>query len=112
MEDKKHLTDSLISALKSTATNLESLQVQVSLGKAEAKDKLHEAKVKFKDLLHDAKNKMDKGHAKFNEVKGKIEHLEVQLALGKAEAKEALEEQKKDISHTIHDIENFFKKTF
>ncbi len=109
MENQKHITDGLISALKNAAAEIEALQVQATLGKAEATDKLKEVKTKFKSLLNDAKNKMDKGHAKFEELKGKIEHVEVQLALGKAEAKEVIEEQKKKISTTLNDIENFFK---
>jgi vacuolar-type H+-ATPase subunit H len=110
--ENKHTTDALISALRKSATNLEELQLQVSLGKAEAGDKIDEAKKSFKNLLNDAKHQIDKGHSKYEDLKGKIEHLEVQMALGKAEAKESFEEQKKKISHTIHDIENFFKSKF
>ena len=110
MENQKHFGDSLVAAMKMAATELEAAQVQLALGKAEAKDKVEEVKSKFKDLVQGAKNKAYKGEAKFDMLKGKLEHLEVQLALGKAEAKEVLAEQKKKISHTIHEIEEFFSK--
>ncbi|MBK7669309.1 MAG: hypothetical protein IPJ32_19385 [Sphingobacteriaceae bacterium] len=110
MEDQKHFGDKLVAAMKQAAAELEALQVQAALGKAEAKDKAEELKGKFNDLIQDAKVKVDKGEAKFEKLKGKLEHLEVQLALGKAEAKEVIAEQKKKISNTIHEIEEFFSK--
>lgn len=110
MENQKHFGDNLVAAMRKAAVELEELQVQAALGKAEAIDKAEEVKAKFKDLVQDAKNKMYKGEAKFDVLKGKLEHLEVQLALGKAEAKEVIAEQKKKISNTIHEIEEFFSK--
>lgn len=110
MENQKHFGDKLVSAMKQAASDLEAFQLQVALGKAEAKDKVEEVKGKFKDLVQDAKNKAYKGEAKFDKLKAKLEHLEVQLALGKADAKEVIAEQKKKISLTIHEIEEFFHK--
>ena len=112
MENQKHFGDNVISAMKNAAAELESFQLQVALGKAEAKDKVGEVTSKFKEIIHDAKNQLNKGEAKFDELKGKLEHLEVQVALGTAEAKEKIEEQKKKISHAIHDIEQFVKSKF
>lgn len=110
MENQKHFGDNLVSAIKKAATELEEFQVQMSLGKAEAADKVNEVKSKFKSIIHEAKNKINSGDEKLKEVQGKLEHLELQLALGKAEAKDAFEEQKKKIKNTIYDIENFFNR--
>ena len=109
MENQKHFGDNLISAMKKAAGELEDFQLQLSLGKAEAGEKVDEVKAKFKSIIQEAKLKVIAGDEKLQPVKGKLENLELQLALGKAEAKDVFEEQKKNISHTIHDIETFFK---
>lgn len=110
MENQKHFGDNLIAAIKKAAVELEAAQVQIALGKAEAKDKAEEIKNKFKGMLQDAKNTAYLQESKFEKLKGKLENLEVQLALGKAVAKDVIAEQKKKISHTIHEIEEFFSK--
>ncbi len=110
MENSKNTTDKFISALKGFATNLEELQVQFALGKAEAKDKFNEYQGKIKNAIHEAKTDLKTGTGTLGEFKNKLEHLEVQLALGKAEAKELIEDQSKKVKQAIHELEHLVSK--
>ena len=101
--------DSFIKGLKEATAELEDLQVQMALGKAEAADKYHEVKHKAKGLIENAKNEFYKEKIELKGLSAKLEHLQVQFALGKMETKEAIHEQKKNILHTIHDVENLIK---
>lgn len=105
MENKSTFTEKLSGALKNLATELEELQVQASLGKAEAKDKWDEYQSKLKHALHEAKHDFNHGTGTLGEIRNKIEQLEVQFALGKAEAKEILEDQKKTLKHALHELQ-------
>jgi hypothetical protein len=97
MSNEKNLGDGLIAQLKKTAGDLEEFQVQLALGKAEAKEKLIELKKKLDDTVLSAKQKLAEGKKLFNEMRGELEELMVQLVLGKAETLEMFEEQKKII---------------
>lgn len=107
--DNKHFTDKIVSALRSAATELEALQVQASLGKAEASDKYEEVKKNFNHFVHNMKSKASDGKDKLDDLHQKFDELRLQLALGKAETLEAFQEQKKKILLTIHDIQHNIK---
>ena len=111
--DNTHIVDKVVDALRKAATELEELQVQASLGKAEASDKYEEWKKKFDGFMHDAKAKFNQGKDKADHIqedmKALFEQLRVQLALGKADGAEAFQEQKKKILDKIREIEDKIK---
>jgi len=100
-----HFVDKVVKSLRTAAAELEELQVQAALGKAEASDKYEEIKKKFNMFMHESKAKYDMGKEKMEELQTKFEELRVQLALGKAESIDAFKEQKKQLLSTIHEIE-------
>ncbi|MBI3133056.1 MAG: hypothetical protein HYZ14_00130 [Bacteroidetes bacterium] len=104
---EKKIIDTLISGFKKAATELEELQVQLSLGKAEAKDKFESLKKRFNTMLHDAELKAKDAKEWADDMRTKLDELRVQLALGKAESKDAFEAQRKRINAKIHEIELF-----
>jgi hypothetical protein len=104
----EHLGDNLILFLKDTATQLEELQLQSTLGIAELSDKLEELKKdsikKYQQAKADINANIDRGEIKLNDIKSKLEHLELQLSLGKAETIEKFEAQKKDLIAALFDV--------
>ena len=109
MEENTHLVDKVVDAFRKAATELEELQVQAALGKAEAKDKYEDIKKKFNGYVHDVKSKYNSGKEKVEDLHQKFDELRLQLALGKAETIEAFQEQKKKILLKVHDIEHKIK---
>lgn len=103
--ETKHPGDNLIARIKKSATQLEDLQVQLALGKAEAADAYEDAKKKFRTHLQGAKRKLLDTEAGIeNSVLSSFGELEVQLALGKAETVEQFNEQKKNILKLVNRI--------
>jgi hypothetical protein len=109
-----HFGDNVSTFLKNAATQLEELQVQTALGKAELADKLEEIKKETKDKINhikwDVNAAVEDGKDTYQHIKTKVEHLKLQLALGKAETAEELQEQKKKISAAIHDVKHLISK--
>jgi len=103
-EDIKFI-DSIASALRKAAVQLEEFQVQATLGKAEAYDTYEDVKKKFKLQLHEGKYQIKKGKEKFEDLEGKFDLLRVQLELGKAETVEEFKAQKKKLLLALHEIE-------
>lgn len=100
-----HFIDKVAEALRKSAIELEELQLQAALGKAEAEDKYEDVKKKFNLFVHDSKHKINLGKAKVDDLHEKFDTLIVQLNLGKAVTIDAFREQKKRLLHAIHDIE-------
>ncbi len=109
METNQTISQAFIKGIKEITSEIEDLQVQATLGKAEAHDKLDEAKQKAKKLIDKAHNEYYTEKSEFSDLRAKLEHLQVQFALGKAETKEVIEEQKKNIMSAIHEVENLIK---
>ena len=107
METLEHVrfTDKVVKALRTAAVELEELQVQAALGKAEASDKYEEIKKKFNMFIHESKLKYESGKEKMEDFQTNLDELRVQLALGRAESIDAFREQKKKLLSTIHEIE-------
>jgi len=103
------IIDKLVEGFRKTANELEELQLQLALGKAEAKDKFEILKKRFNLFLHDAEMKVNEAREFAEETKTKIDELRVQLALGKAETKELFEAQRKKILAKINDVEIYVK---
>ncbi|MBT8256254.1 MAG: hypothetical protein KJO23_06920 [Bacteroidia bacterium] len=102
--EKKKFIDSVVEALRNAAIEMEELQVQAALGKAEARDSYEKAKKKFNLFLHESKAKIKTGKEKVSDIHTKMDELRVQLNLGKAETKEAFEEQKKKLLLALHEL--------
>ncbi|PBQ30527.1 hypothetical protein CNR22_01665 [Sphingobacteriaceae bacterium] len=98
----------IINGLKTAAAELEELQVQISLGKADAKDVFEDLKKSLHIRAQQLKLKIR--NLKTNEdvlpLINALQHLEVQLALGLAETKEAFEIQRKSIERSLSELEN------
>lgn len=111
--ENKHLFDAVVDALKRAATELEELQLQVNLGKAEASEKFEEWKKEFSGYMNNAKSKARKGADDVKNLQEELERLmdelRVQLELGKADGYDAFKAQKKKILEKIHEIENKVK---
>ena len=106
MEANATFTDKVIERLRKTATDLEALQIQLTLGKAEARDKYEEFKKEFSKTLREIGSTIEKSNVQgASELKVLLEELQVQLALGKAEARDAFLEQKKKIEKVLQQIE-------
>jgi hypothetical protein len=99
--------EKIIEALKQAAAELEKLQLQAALGKAEARDRYEQARKEFQLKLEEAK-RLAKG--KYEELKPILESFEVQFALGKMEAKEKFGENVKKFSQAIREVESFLKQ--
>lgn len=104
MEETRFI-DNVVETLRKAAIEIEELQVQAALGKAEAKDKYEEIKKKFNLVLHEAKSKIESGKEKVEDIDTKFDELRVQLELGKAEGLDAFKAQKKGLLAKLHEIE-------
>lgn len=104
------LSENVLSFLKQSVSNIEALQVQSALGKAELSDKLEEikrdAKIKLANLKAEVNSVLREDKEEFNKLRSKIERLELQLALGEAETMDNLKEQKKNLKEAVSDIKN------
>lgn len=93
---------------------LDSLAVQLSLGKAEAKDKFEEAKKQIRKSIQEFKIRIDSEYKQSNEwthsIDVKLMELESLLNKGVADSKEIFSKQKKDILRAIEGLENEIKK--
>ncbi len=110
MENNKHIADGLINGLKKLVTKLEQLQVDATLGKAEAKDKIHEYRTEVKEFVRDAKLDALNGTGTIGNIKADIQDLEVQAHLGEMEAKEFFDHQKNKVVQAITKVDDFLKK--
>ncbi|MBK9593710.1 MAG: hypothetical protein IPO32_20205 [Crocinitomicaceae bacterium] len=106
---EKSIIENVVSGFKKAATELEELQLQLALGKAEAKDKFESMKKRFNTFVHDAELKADDAKEWASDMRTKFDELRVQLALGKAETKDAFEIQRKKINAKMHEIENYIQ---
>lgn len=85
---------------------LDELALQLSLGKAEARDKFEELKVEFRDKVAALKLQLHQSEETIRpEVLRTLEEFELQLALGKAETKDRFHEQKIKILHSLNTLE-------
>lgn len=110
METNTTFTDKVIDRLRKAATELEELQVQLSLGKAEARDKFEELKKNFsKTIQQIAADLKSAGAEKSVELRSLFDELQLQLSLGRAEAKEVFNEQRKKIETILHKVEQKIK---
>lgn len=90
---------------------LDSLAVQLSLGKAEAKDKLKEIKAELKQKVNDLKTTISAGYAENKEwVKDTIQKLDELEDRLTDNAEAFFEENKKNILNAAAEVESEIKK--
>jgi len=104
MEETRFI-DNVVETLRKTAIEIEELQIQAALGKADARDKFEEVKKKFNTVLHEAKAKIKTGKEKFDDIDTKFDELRVQLELGKADGIDSFREEKRELLSKLHEIE-------
>lgn len=100
-----YFIESVVEALKKSTVELEKFQVNVALGKAEAKESFEEIKKKLNLFLHESNFKIQKGKEKVNDIHGNLDQLRVQLSLGKAETIDAFNDQKRKLLLALHELE-------
>ncbi|MDX2245287.1 MAG: hypothetical protein SF052_00810 [Bacteroidia bacterium] len=114
-----------ISALASAETaqklkgKLESLQVQLALGKAETREAYEEQKNNLEEAIREAKEEYEEFMSSFGEKKQelsgdlsaqfekfrtKMDLFRLQFALGTADAKDDLQEKKKELQETLSSL--------
>jgi hypothetical protein len=116
--EKDTINDSLIQAISerlvTARQELDELIVQLSLGKADAKDKYQEIKKEFalrmRELKDMVRSKVSGPEGKA--LAGKIAELEELLGIGKIDTQAQFDEQKKKILDTLATIETAIKNKF
>ena len=103
--EETRFIDNVVETLRKAAIEIEELQVQAALGKAEAKDKYEEVKKKFNTVLFDAKSKITSGKEKIKVIDTKLDELRVQLELGKAETLDTFRVEKRKLLSKLYEIE-------
>jgi hypothetical protein len=105
--------DTVKKKLEEWKADIESLQVTLHLGKADASDEFEKQKTNLSKWLKEAKEKMtDLTEEKANDLKAKMEELELQAALGKADGADELKKQQKNINHAIHNLKKSVKESY
>jgi hypothetical protein len=110
MENKKHVADGLINGLKKLVNKLEQLQINTALGKADAKDKIHEYRNDVNHFVREAKLDALNGTGTIGDIKADLQDLEVQAHLGEMEAKEFFDHQKNKVVQAITKVDDYLKK--
>ena len=103
--EETRFIDNVVETLRKVAIEIEELQVQAVLGKAEAQDKYEEVKKKFNTVLHDANYKIHASKDKIEDIDTKFDELRVQLELGKAEGLDSFRVEKRKLLSKLHEIE-------
>lgn len=116
MAEEKDLKAEAKEKLSKVKGEIEHLEVQLALGKAEAAEQFDKKKQEFQNAVHFAKEEVDKlaekGQKKLEELKPELEHLQVQLALGKAEGLDAYREYEKKVKEAVHGLTEKMKSLF
>jgi hypothetical protein len=93
---------------------LDTLAVQLSLGKAEAKDKFEEIKKEMRSSVQEFKASLEAEYSRNKEwasaMKPKLNYLEGQLAEGETETSLIFEEKKKNILKGLNEITDEIEK--
>lgn len=109
MSDNTHFIDHVVDLMRKSALELEQMQVQLALGKMDAKNKYEELKKDFSSFMRGVELKANDAHEFYIEYRAKFDALRVQLALGKAETIESFREQKHKVLAKMHELETQIK---
>lgn len=93
---------------------VDEMNVQLHLGKAEMGDEFEKQKKRIRDWANEGSRKIsalgNKVGAYGTKIKGALEDLQIQLSLGKAETEEGLEKQKEKINQALHNVQDKLKE--
>ncbi|WP_296383814.1 hypothetical protein [Winogradskyella sp.] len=103
--EETRFIDNVVETLRKAAIEIEELQVQAALGKAEAQEKFEDVKKRFNHVLHETKAKITAGKEKAEDIDTKFDELRVQLELGKADGIDSFREEKRKLLSKLHEIE-------
>ena len=108
MAEVEEMNDQRMSRLERWKSELEHLNMQLHLGRAEAKEAFEKQKGELREWVDEAGEWMDDvkedGAEKMTDAKRKLEELRVQAALGRADTIDALHEEQKELSQKMHDM--------
>lgn len=105
--------DTVKKKLEEWKSDIESLQLTLHLGKADAADEFEKQKTNLSKWLAEAKIKLgDVKDENAIKLKTKLEELELQAALGKADSEDALKEQQQKINRAIHELKHSVKESY
>ena len=93
----------------------EALELQLTLGRAEALQRFDEQREKLRAAATAMKTRVDAmeslGDDARRQVQGALEHLQVQLALGRAESRDAYLEQREKLRQAVRSVEERLEET-
>jgi hypothetical protein len=111
-EKPKPLLQTVGECMLKAQQEIDDLAVQLSLGKAESKEKFEEVKKEFIEKVNELKKLVKSSFEKSMPValKLKLEELELQLKVGKADTKEAFDLQRAELIEATIALENEIRK--
>ncbi|MEM7373887.1 MAG: hypothetical protein AAF587_35015 [Bacteroidota bacterium] len=104
------------SNLEKWASELDELEIQISLGEEEYVDAFEEQKSKFLQFAESTADAINQQVEKYgvsekaDSLVGKLDELRLQLALGKADSKDAFEEQREKIEGKLSDCSSAYEE--
>ncbi len=108
--DKKPILARIAERLLKDQEELDALAVQLSLGKAEARDQFDEVKKKLKLSVHDFKVELlkeyNQGKTTAGNLKQKLENLEQQLSEKRIDTRELFNEQKQNLMKALEEVKH------
>lgn len=116
MKGEKDILDIGKDKLQQLKTTFEELEVQLALGKAEAKEVFEREKKNIGEFINEQKARFKKeervAEEHWDDLLEKFEALEANLNLETPDKKSAYDEMKKNTLRTIYELENTIKQTY
>ena len=116
MKNSKDFLDMGKEKLEQLKTVFQELEVQMALGKAEAKDMFDREKQNLNSFINEQKAKFRKENeavdAHWETLRDKFEALEAQLSKATPDTKEAYDALKTETLHAIYDLENAMREAY
>lgn len=112
-KDMKEIGQEKLQQLK---TVFEELEVQLALGKAEAKEVFEREKKNLNEFIHEQKIRFKKEEKmaveKWEDLLKKFEQLEAELSKETATKKKAYDKQKQETLRSVYELENAIKEAY
>lgn len=104
MSTNTHFIDHVVSGLRVAAEELEEFQLQLGLGKLEAREIYENLKKDYRLSSHALLIKIDQGKQMTTDLRTSYDQFLLQLALGRADTMEQFKEQRAKILLAIHEF--------
>lgn len=116
MKGNKDLMEMGKEKLEQLKTVFEELEVQLALGKAEAKEVFEREKKNMNEFINDQKARFKKeekiAEEQWDNLREKFEALEASLGLNTPDAKDKFDEMKEKTLHTIYELESAMREAY